>query len=338
MPYGRGRGPVAIGIPRRRKRRRESDVPSGGVAARLVLLVRLGEADHHGADAQLVAVARLERAQHGLEVVGPRTGGVGVVDDFDKAGLSGCNGNAPGGGNTGKRHPRSLAGLAVSGRGCARRRRRSSSSGLRQSFCSVGVGGDQPSVRLAGPTSMRSRPPQMPGNVIGQVRRLTSASGKACGAPPPARSTMPSASSRRLPSAAIATGPITASTRWCTNVATRGSQRHQRGRAVAAAGRLACDPSAIHGHGCVRVAAGVGDERRARERPPLARAVRAPVDEQRPVGREPDGDGLPVALVVLVDAGQLHARPPGSVTARGVERQSSTSEYIQYWTTTSSPG
>ncbi len=69
-----------------------------------------------------------------------------------------------------------------------RRRRRSCASGSRQSFCSVGVGGDQPSARLAGPTSMRSRPPQMPGNVIGQVRRLTSASGNACGAPDPARS------------------------------------------------------------------------------------------------------------------------------------------------------
>ena len=44
---------------------------------------------------------------------------------------------------------------------------------------------------------------------------------------------------------------MTASTRWWTNVATRGSQRHQRGRAVTGAGRFACEPSATHETGCV---------------------------------------------------------------------------------------
>ena len=97
----------------------------GAVAALHVVLVGLGEADHDGAHVQLVAVARFQRAQRRLKVVGPRTRRVREMQDLDEIRLIGGDGGAPGHREAGNRHPRSLAVPASSSRGCARRRRRS---------------------------------------------------------------------------------------------------------------------------------------------------------------------------------------------------------------------
>ena len=167
---------------------------------------------------------------------------------------------------------------------------------------------------------MRSRPPQMPGNVIGHLTRFTSVTGNACGVPLPARSRMPSASSRRLPSAATATGPISA----------LDALVHERRRA-----RVALPPAraCCHGrrqvgvraqrhpgHGVRAGAGGVGHQGRAGKRSPLAGAMGAPVDEQRPVCGHAHRDRLPVTLVMLVDPRQPHRARAGHADAarRGV--------------------
>ena len=115
VPNGRGRGPVAIGMPAAPEAPARERRALGAVAALHVVLVGLGQADHDGANVQLVAVARFQRAQRRLKVVGPRTRRVREMQDLDEIRLSGGYGGAPGHRQAGNRHPRSLALLALGG-------------------------------------------------------------------------------------------------------------------------------------------------------------------------------------------------------------------------------
>ena len=184
-------------------------------------------------------------------------------------------------------------------------------SGSRQSGCSGGVGGDQPSARPGGadvdalapaPDAGERHRPGRPAHEC-QRKRLRRA---AAGAVEDAERIVEAAAERRDGERADHRLDALVHEGRHARVAvpparTRGHRRRQVGV------RAERHP----GDGMRALPAGIGDERRTRERPPLARAVGAPVDEQRAIRGHPHGHGLPVALVILVDPRQAHRAPAG---------------------------